>query len=76
VATNSDSMEVAVGGDDSKVHIYKLTGTTMELKQELEHLGAVTNCAYSPDMKYLVACDVNRKVILYGLPDYKVSSIL
>jgi WD repeat-containing protein 1 (actin-interacting protein 1) len=68
-------MEVAVGGDNSKVHIYQLTGTSLELKRELEHLGSVTNCAFSPDMKYLVACDVNRKVILYGLPDYKVSKL-
>jgi WD repeat-containing protein 1 (actin-interacting protein 1) len=72
VSTNSDTMEVAVGGDDSKVHIYALSGTSLDLKYELEHLGAVTNCAYSPDKKYLVACDVNRKVILYGLPEYKV----
>ena len=39
---------------------------------ELEHLGTVTDAAYSPDNKYLVACDTNRKVILYTVPEYKV----
>lgn len=31
-------------------------------KKTLEHLGAVTDVEYSPDGRYLVACDVNRKV--------------
>lgn len=66
-------MEIAVGGDDSKVHIYSLNGVNLTLKEELTHLGAVTDVSYSPDNKYLVTCDSNRKVILYGLPDYKVS---
>lgn len=39
---------------------------------ELEHLGTVTDAAYSPDSKYLVACDTNRKVVLYTVPEYKV----
>lgn len=75
VSANSETMEVAVGGDDSKVHIYSWAGTTLTPKEELTHLGAVTDVAYSPDNKYLVASDSNRKVILYGLPDYKVSGL-
>lgn len=39
---------------------------------ELQHLGPVTDVAYSPDSKYLVACDTNRKVVLYTCPEYKV----
>lgn len=73
LSANSEKMEIAVGGDDSKVHIYSLNATTLTLKEELLHLGAVTDVAYSPDNQYLVASDSNRKVILYGLPDYKVS---
>jgi hypothetical protein len=41
--------------------------------QELDHLGAVTDVAYSPDDNYLVACDAHRKVVLYSVPEYKVS---
>lgn len=74
VAVNPDTMDVAVGGDDSKVHIYSLAGTTLTPKTELVHLGPVTDCAYSPDRKYLVACDANRKVILTSVEEYKVSS--
>lgn len=73
VSINSETFEVAVGGDDNKVHIYALNDAQLELKVELEHLGAITDCSYSPDFKYLVACDSNRKVILYATPEYKVS---
>lgn len=68
-------MDVAVGGDDSKVHIYSLAGTTLSPKTEIVHLGPVTDCAYSPDRKYLVACDANRKVILTSAEEYKVSKV-
>uniref|UniRef100_U5EL22 Actin-interacting protein 1 n=1 Tax=Corethrella appendiculata TaxID=1370023 RepID=U5EL22_9DIPT len=73
VAINKECLDVAIGGDDSKVHIYSLVGTNLSPKQDLEHLGAVTDCVYSPDQKYLVACDANRKVILYQLPEYKLA---
>lgn len=71
VSVNPDTMEVAVAGDDSKVHIYSLAGTTLNPKTEIVHLGPVTDCAYSPDRKYLVACDANRKVILTSVEEYK-----
>nr|CAD7446755.1 unnamed protein product [Timema bartmani] len=74
VSFNKDHLEVAVGGSvDNKVHIYTLSGTSLVPKQELEHLGPLTDCAYSPDNKFLVACDANRKVILYQLPDYQLA---
>lgn len=65
-------MDVAVAGDDSKIHIYTLAQTTLAPKTEISHLGPVTDCAYSPNRKHLVACDANRKVILYNADDYKV----
>ncbi|KAH8397189.1 hypothetical protein KR215_010295 [Drosophila sulfurigaster] len=73
IATNADTLDVAVGGDDQKVHIYSLKGNTLELKTELDHLGAVSDVAYSPDQKYLVACDAHRKVVLYNVEDYKLA---
>lgn len=54
------------------MYIYGLDGTNLTPKTELEHLGEVTDAAYSPDNKYLVACDAHRKVILYVVPEYKV----
>lgn len=72
VAINSETRDVAVGGDDNKIHIYSLNGTQLEPKSELEHLGVITDCVYSPDNKYLVACDSNRKVVLYAVDEYKV----
>lgn len=70
----SNSGDAAVGGtSDNMVHVYKLNGTNLSLHTELQHLGPVTDCSYSPDNKYLVACDTNRKVILYSVPEYKVS---
>lgn len=73
VSINQESNEVAIGGDDNKIHIYELNGNNLILKRELEHLGAITDCAYSPNYQYLVVSDVNRKVILYKLPEYEVS---
>jgi len=74
VAVNQETGEVAVGStSDNKVYIYGLSGTALSLKSELEHLGPVTDAAYSPDYKYLVACDANRKVVLYVVPEYKLA---
>lgn len=69
----SKAGDVAVGStSDNLVHIYKLNEYNLEPVTELQHLGPVIDCSYSPDDKYLVACDGNRKVILYAVPEYKV----
>lgn len=69
----SSKGHIAVGGTlDNKVHIYELQGSNLNQIQELDHLGAVTDVLYSPDDNYLVACDANRKVVLYSTEDYKV----
>ncbi|XP_017481037.1 PREDICTED: actin-interacting protein 1 [Rhagoletis zephyria] len=73
ISANPETLDVAVTGDDHKVHVYSLKGTTLEEKTELQHLGPVTDCVYSPDNKYLVACDANRKVILYAVEEYKLA---
>ncbi|XP_069967180.1 actin-interacting protein 1 [Bactrocera oleae] len=73
ISANPEKLDVAVTGDDHKVHVYTLKGTTLEEKIELQHLGPVTDCSYSPDNKYLVACDANRKVILYAVEEYNLA---
>lgn len=59
-----------------QIRIHRLSDTTISLKIELEHLGRVTDAAYSPDSKYLVTCDTNRKVVLYTVPDYTVKMLI
>ncbi|XP_014203510.1 actin-interacting protein 1 isoform X2 [Copidosoma floridanum] len=74
VTVNQSNGDVAVGStSDNKVYVYTLDGTNLTPKTELEHLGAVTDAAYSPDNKYLVACDAHRKVVLYVVPEYKLA---
>lgn len=66
---------VGIGGNaDNKVHIYELQNNNLSLLQELDHLGAVTDVSYSPDDKYLVACDAHRKVVLYSTEEYKLAN--
>ncbi|XP_014279934.1 actin-interacting protein 1 isoform X1 [Halyomorpha halys] len=65
---------VAVGGlSDNKVHIFTMSGASLIEKCTCEHLGPVTDCSFSPDSKYLVACDANRKVILYTVPEFQLA---
>lgn len=72
--SSGDNTYVAIGGSiDNKVHIYKLSGITLCGDKECEHLGPVTDCSFSPDGKYLVACDANRKVILYKVPEFELA---
>ncbi|RVE39875.1 hypothetical protein evm_015475 [Chilo suppressalis] len=73
VAIDPKSRHVAVGGADNKVHMYTLDIRTLTQSVELTHLGAVTDVKFSPDSKYLVASDANRKLILYSTDEYKVS---
>ncbi|XP_050679446.1 actin-interacting protein 1 [Leptidea sinapis] len=72
VSINPHNNHVAVGGDDSKVHIYRLEGSSLTELSELTHLGAVTDARYSPDGRHLVAADVHRKVVLYDA-EYKLA---
>ncbi|XP_069948850.1 actin-interacting protein 1 isoform X1 [Cherax quadricarinatus] len=70
-SSRDGSSEVAVGGADNLIHVYTLSGNTLTEKTTLEHLGPVTDLAYSPDNHFLVACDANRKVVVYSLPSYE-----
>lgn len=72
ISVHPKESDVAVGGTkDGLVHIYLLTGYTLSHKTSMEHMGAVTDVAFSPDGNYLAACDANRKVVLYNALTYE-----
>ncbi|XP_006569606.1 actin-interacting protein 1 isoform X2 [Apis mellifera] len=74
ISINQENGDIAIGAtSDNMLRIYALSDTNLTLKMELQHLGPVTDVAYSPDSKYLVACDTNRKVVLYTCPEYKLA---
>ena len=53
--------DVAIGGTkDCKVHVYGLNDTCLSERITLDHRGAITDVAYSPDGTYLAASDQNR----------------
>ncbi|CAJ0579324.1 unnamed protein product, partial [Mesorhabditis spiculigera] len=58
---------VAVGGDDQKVHIYKLASGALNEEKTLDHSGLLTALAFSPDFEHLAATDANRKVVAYAV---------
>lgn len=66
VALSTDNAEVAVGGDDNKLHIYSLAGDKVTETATIEdHRGVLSAAEYSGDGKYLAACDRNREIIVY-----------
>ncbi|XP_053615774.1 actin-interacting protein 1 [Plodia interpunctella] len=73
VAIDPKSRHVAVGGADNKVHIYTLDVRTLSASAELPQLGAIADARFSADSSYLVACDANRKVVLYSTDEYKLA---
>ncbi|XKL59558.1 hypothetical protein PGB90_000574 [Kerria lacca] len=74
VALTSDKNIVAVGGSaDNTVHIYNLTSIGLNTKHELKHLGAITDCLFSPNDEYLVVSDTYRKVVLYKVPEFELA---
>lgn len=71
VAIDKSSGLVAVGGGDSRVHVYSRGAGAAGA--ELAHLGPVTDARFSPDSRYLVAGDANRKLILYSTDEFKLA---
>mmetsp|Transcript_36229 Transcript_36229/g.114292 ORF Transcript_36229/g.114292 Transcript_36229/m.114292 type:complete len:510 (-) Transcript_36229:260-1789(-) len=55
-AITPDGSEVAVGGSDNHVHIFKVAGDSLEEEPSLEkHRSPVTALAYSPDGSFLAS---------------------
>lgn len=54
VSIHPNQTEVAVGGDDKKVHIYSLDGDTLNQVNQLTASREITAVAYSPDGSYII----------------------
>ncbi|KJH44089.1 WD domain, G-beta repeat protein [Dictyocaulus viviparus] len=58
---------VAVGAQDSKVHVYLLNGTVLSEHTLLPHTSPITSVSFSPNGEFLVATDSGRKVVPYSV---------
>eukprot|EP00168_Porphyra_purpurea_P001721 TRINITY_DN12041_c0_g1_i1.p1 TRINITY_DN12041_c0_g1~~TRINITY_DN12041_c0_g1_i1.p1 ORF type:complete len:221 (+),score=52.50 TRINITY_DN12041_c0_g1_i1:366-1028(+) len=66
IAMSPKGDEVAVGGQDKKIHIYSLSGTTLTETNVLEqHRDFVTALAYSPDGAFLGSGGKDRYVMVW-----------
>jgi WD40 repeat protein len=73
VAVSPDSSEVAVGGSDSKVHLFQLSGNNLKETSALErHRSALAGVAYSPNGKLLVSADNNRDIVVWDRATKKI----
>eukprot|EP01087_Luapelamoeba_hula_P020122 TRINITY_DN679_c0_g1_i1.p1 TRINITY_DN679_c0_g1~~TRINITY_DN679_c0_g1_i1.p1 ORF type:complete len:670 (+),score=128.35 TRINITY_DN679_c0_g1_i1:79-2088(+) len=65
-AFSTDESELAVGGDDKKLHIYKLSGDNLGAETVLEgHLDTITTIDYAPDGHLIASADKNRRIIVW-----------
>eukprot|EP00056_Hartaetosiga_gracilis_P021022 m.22401 g.22401 ORF g.22401 m.22401 type:complete len:597 (-) comp8836_c0_seq1:2086-3876(-) len=69
-AVNGDGSEVAVGGEDKKIHIYTISGGSLTEKTTIDMSGAVFALAYSPDNQWLASGDSDRYVNVYSAVDF------
>ena len=65
-AISPDGSEAIIGGQDGKLHIYSVTGDTLNEEAVLEkHRGAITVIRYSPDVSMFASGDVNREAVVW-----------
>ncbi|WCJ42052.1 WD repeat-containing protein 1 [Euphorbia peplus] len=65
-AITPDGSEAIIGGQDGKLHIYSITGDTLQEEAVLEkHRGAVSAIRYSPDLSMFASGDSNREAIVW-----------
>lgn len=71
VAISPSGKELAVGGEDNKIHLYTLAGTVLTKKPLIleANRGQVSALAYSPDGTLLAAGDADRKIMVYNTSD-------
>jgi len=73
VAIHPSGKEVAIGGEDGKVHLYSLEDTALIAQGQLEdNRGGVTGVAFSPNGELLAAADKERNVLVYDWQTKKV----
>lgn len=70
IAFSKNGTEVAVGGEDKKVHIYTLDNDTLTEKDTLDCGDVVLCIGYSPDGAYLAASGVKRQVLVWDASKY------
>ncbi|KAK4782438.1 hypothetical protein SAY86_016540 [Trapa natans] len=65
-AISPDGTETIIGGQDGKLHIYKINGDTLTKEDVLEkHRGAISVIRYSPDVSMIASGDLNREAIVW-----------
>ncbi|XP_038647578.1 WD repeat-containing protein 1 [Scyliorhinus canicula] len=71
VAIHPGGGTVAVGGNDSAVHLYSIQGNTLQKDCVLisTHLAEVLAMAYSPDGANLAVCSENRAITVFDVAD-------
>lgn len=69
-----DGSEAIVGGQNGKLHIYSISGSTLTEEMVLEkHRGAITVIQYSPDVSMFASADGNREAIVWDRVSKEVS---
>ena len=70
ISISPSGAELAVGGKDMKVHIYKISGDTLTEGKIIQRKGEVLAVGYSPDGAWLASGDSNRQCIVYETGSY------
>ncbi|KAM1398381.1 hypothetical protein ACFX2I_015839 [Malus domestica] len=61
-----DGCEAIVGGQDGKLHMYSITGDTLNEEAVLEkHRGPISVIRYSPDVSMFASGDLNREAVVW-----------
>ena len=72
VAISPVNSHLAVGeAGGNKLRVFSFASGGLDLAKEVGLTGPINDAHYSPDQKYLVTGDSNRKVTLYNVPDYE-----
>ncbi|KAJ3335044.1 WD40 repeat-like protein, partial [Kappamyces sp. JEL0680] len=71
VAISTSGAELAVGGEDNKVHLYSLPDFSPKAVLEANR-GQITAISYSPDGKYIAVGDAQRMILAYDTASHEV----
>jgi len=74
VAISVDETQVAVGGKNNHIYLYKLNGNNLTETNDLTgHRGALSSVSYSPDGKFLASADWNRDIFVWDLGSNQIA---